>query len=35
MEIFYSETLEEHEEYLAMINGESDDNESDEEDYYE
>lgn len=35
MEIFYSETLEEHEEYLAMINGESDDDESDEEDYYE
>lgn len=36
-EIFYSETLEEHEEYLAQINGESsdDDNEDDEDDYYE
>lgn len=36
-EIFYSETLEEHEEYLAKINGESsdDDNEDDEDDYYE
>ncbi len=37
MEIFYSETLEEHEEYLAQINGESDgDDDSDnEDDYYE
>ncbi|MBE6844814.1 MAG: endolytic transglycosylase MltG [Ruminococcus sp.] len=34
MEIYYSETLEEHEEYLAMINGEVIDEDSDDE-YYE
>lgn len=35
MEIYYSETLEEHEEYLAMINGESDDDEDSEDEYYD
>lgn len=34
MEIYYSETLEEHEEYLAIINGEVSDEESDDE-YYD
>ena len=34
-EIFYSKTLEEHEEYLAQINGESSDDDDDEDDYYE
>jgi len=35
MEIYYSETLEEHEEYLAMINGESDDDEGSDDEYYD